>query len=308
MSRSRWIALGFVGLSSAAPLLFVSPAEAAVTVGSDLTRPADLGVGCPNGAAECTFAQTNPAGQFVSPIDGVIVRWRVKGSSGISAEMVRLRVIRPAAAPGAFLGAGRSEPGLLPATPPPAQIYMFATRLPVRAGDRVGLDGPAPFISVWNADPAAGAFSSWGPELEEGGSGRPPDTSFSGELLVNADVEPDADCDELGDETQDSSIDPHGCDRDPPDTTVTKAPKDKVKTKKKWATVSFEFTASEPGSTFECSLDGGPFDPCASPVTERVRAKRKATLHEFQVRATDPAGNADPTPATDDFKLKRKRR
>jgi hypothetical protein len=81
-----------------------------------------------------------------------------------------------------------------------------------------------------------------------------------------------------------------------------------VKTRKKRATLSFEFISSEPGSSFECSLDGGPYEPCASPEVEKVKAKRKAKLHVFGVRATDPAGNADPTPATDDFKLRRKRR
>jgi hypothetical protein len=85
-----------------------------------------------------------------------------------------------------------------------------------------------------------------------------------------------------------------------PDTTITKGPKDKTRKK----TASFEFTSSEPNSTFECKLDNGLFQPCASPHTVKVKKGK----HNFQVRAKDPAGNVDATPATDAWKVKKKRK
>jgi hypothetical protein len=58
--------------------------------------------------------------------------------------------------------------------------------------------------------------------------------------------------------------------------------------------VQFEFDASEKYVTFECSLDGAGYAACASgdtfgPVTDGA--------HSFSVRATDRAGNIDPSPA-----------
>jgi hypothetical protein len=50
------------------------------------------------------------------------------------------------------------------------------------------------------------------------------------------------------------------------------------------------------GASFECSLDGGAFEPCASGVTEFVKARKKFKRHEFRVRATDIAGNRDESP------------
>ena len=88
---------------------------------------------------------------------------------------------------------------------------------------------------------------------------------------------------------------------DPPETTITKGPKHK--TRKRRAT--FEFTADEPGSTFACSLDGGPLEACTSPTTY---GKLKRKKHSFAVVATDAAGNADATPATDGWKIKKKHR
>ncbi|HWB57305.1 MAG TPA: Ig-like domain-containing protein [Gaiellaceae bacterium] len=59
---------------------------------------------------------------------------------------------------------------------------------------------------------------------------------------------------------------------------------------------SFEFDSSEPGSTFECRLDGSiDWDPCASPAPVGPLADGS---HTFDVRATDPAGNTDGTPAS----------
>ena len=59
----------------------------------------------------------------------------------------------------------------------------------------------------------------------------------------------------------------------------------------------FVFSASDPGSTFECSLDGGPFLPCTSPWNEPTGPGS----HTLTVRAVDPQGNVDGTPVTLSF-------
>lgn len=84
-----------------------------------------------------------------------------------------------------------------------------------------------------------------------------------------------------------------------PETTITKAPAKKSKRKKP----KFEFNSPVAGVTFECSLDKAPFAPCASPSKVKVKKGR----HTFAVRAVE-AGLADPTPATHNWKRKRKRK
>ncbi|MBA3330446.1 MAG: hypothetical protein H0T39_06155, partial [Actinobacteria bacterium] len=56
----------------------------------------------------------------------------------------------------------------------------------------------------------------------------------------------------------------------------------------------FTFFASEPGSRFTCSLDAAAFTGCSSPL--ELGGLTPGT-HNFAVRATDAAGNTDPTPA-----------
>jgi large repetitive protein len=56
----------------------------------------------------------------------------------------------------------------------------------------------------------------------------------------------------------------------------------------------FSFSADDPAATFACSLDGAAFSSCASPTTYTGLAEGP---HTFRVRATDQAGNTDPTPA-----------
>ena len=61
---------------------------------------------------------------------------------------------------------------------------------------------------------------------------------------------------------------------------------------------SFSFTADEPGTAFECSLDGGQFAPCASPKTYSLLAVGE---HTFRVRGAErrpgvrPAGRGTHT-------------
>ena len=57
----------------------------------------------------------------------------------------------------------------------------------------------------------------------------------------------------------------------------------------------FAFTSTETGSTFECRLDGGSYDPCTSP---KDYVGLDGGAHTFEVRATDAAGNGDPSPAS----------
>jgi hypothetical protein len=76
----------------------------------------------------------------------------------------------------------------------------------------------------------------------------------------------------------------------PPQTRITSAPPATTPL----TTARLEFDADEPFSTFECSLDGAPFTPCASPV---LYSGLQPGPHTFAVRATDANGNPDPTPA-----------
>jgi hypothetical protein len=68
---------------------------------------------------------------------------------------------------------------------------------------------------------------------------------------------------------------------------------------------AFEFSSTEPGSTFECAIDKGTPAVCTSPFSVKVKARRKP--HGFSVVAVDAAGNRDATPATYGWKVKRKR-
>ncbi|MDA0181841.1 Ig-like domain-containing protein [Solirubrobacter phytolaccae] len=60
-------------------------------------------------------------------------------------------------------------------------------------------------------------------------------------------------------------------------------------------TPTWTFTATEAGSTFECALDGAAHTACPTPYTAPTLS---AGQHTLSVRAVDPAGNRDNTPAT----------
>ena len=63
-------------------------------------------------------------------------------------------------------------------------------------------------------------------------------------------------------------------------------------------TPMFNFSASEGGASFQCSVDGGAFSACSSPFTTATLSEGN---HTFAVRATDQAQNTDPVPETRSF-------
>ena len=82
-----------------------------------------------------------------------------------------------------------------------------------------------------------------------------------------------------------------GSDLTPPQTTISAGPSATVPN----GQATFEFTSSEPSSTFQCSLDAAAYTACTSPKAYSGLAKGS---HTFNVRAADASGNVDPTPAT----------
>lgn len=285
----------------AGSLLVPPSVGAAQTFGSSLADLPNTTTG--GGSLTWGLASLPPsstaAGGLTSPIDGVIVRWRIRvGDTHTTA--VALRVTRPGNSD-TRTGAGTSAT----VTPALDATSEFATRLPVQQGDGLGLDIPAGQIRASHGPVLNARIIFWSPPLQDGEAPRANTNDILDELLINADVEPDADDDGFGDETQDGCPDnpvtqQPPCDTSPPETSITKQPKDK--TRKKSAT--FEFTSSEPGSTFECSLDGAAFAPCSSPHALRVKRGK----HFFAVRAKDAAGNTDGSPATASWKVKKKRK
>lgn len=79
----------------------------------------------------------------------------------------------------------------------------------------------------------------------------------------------------------------------PPQTTI-------LSTRVTGASAKLVFASSEPGSSFQCRLDGAIFRPCGSPRRYR---RLPPGRHRFQVRVVDAAGNTDPSPAQRRFSV-----
>jgi hypothetical protein len=81
-------------------------------------------------------------------------------------------------------------------------------------------------------------------------------------------------------------------DTTPPETKIMSKPPATTKS----TSAKFSFSANERGSTFQCSLDGAPFGSCLR--AQVFPGPLASGNHTLQVRAADPAGNTDLTPAS----------
>jgi hypothetical protein len=154
----------------------------------------------------------------------------------------------------------------------------FTTNLPIKAGDTIALrmvsgTGVPLFLSGNSAD-VVDFFSPLDPA--QGVAASAVSGGGSQQLLVQATVQ----------------------DTVPPDTVIDTGPAGTVRT----ATPTFTFHATEANSSFECHYDTQAFASCSGPGGSDTPAAPLADgSHSFEVRATDPAGNTDPTPAQASF-------
>jgi hypothetical protein len=89
---------------------------------------------------------------------------------------------------------------------------------------------------------------------------------------------------------------PPPADTTPPDTTIVSGPSGVTNDN----TPTFTYSSTESGSSFQCRVDAGTWVGCTSPWTTSALADG---AHTVAVRATDAAGNTDPTPATQSFTI-----
>jgi hypothetical protein len=185
----------FVVVAGPAGLATPSGAVAATTVGNDCVGSVS--------ASNATFVQIaaapgNPLPAAV-PAAGIITKWKVNTISFPGTGTEKLKVVRPTGTPNQFTVVGETPFGTITGGP-----TTFAARLPVQAGDHIGVYGiaatpgviycntgqPADVAGQLGGDPALNSTPTFAPA-----NGVAP--------AVTATVEADADGDGFGDETQD---------------------------------------------------------------------------------------------------------
>ena len=191
--RTRMVAL-ITSAAVSAMCVSASSATAAVTIGATFTP--DLGCGSPS----ATLQAVSPNGQYAAPSTGVLTSWSFQADA--SPPQLKFKVGR---------SAGGSEFTIVGDSPrqtmTPNMLNSFPTRIPVQAGDVIGYyhEGPAGgdkcvrdaavtySTRFVNVDPAPGNTMTYM-------------TVGALQIDLSAVLEPDADCDGLGDETQDTNV------------------------------------------------------------------------------------------------------
>jgi hypothetical protein len=155
----------------------LSQADAAtVTIGPDLTAPLETSTfSCPI-VGGCLYSQHSPS--YTSPVTGAIVRWRVLRGYGPMA----LRVLNgnTAGATGAVV------------TPAAESLETFSTDLPIKVGERFGVElrlGVGGESRIGRTPPATSAVDFFAPSPASGEPASP--SSYKEyELLLNVDIQP----------------------------------------------------------------------------------------------------------------------
>jgi hypothetical protein len=281
-------------------------ASAATTIGSNLANPANV-ERCGFGtfvAMErfCLVVQASQTtdvapGGLTAPSDGVIVRWRMKTGTtnpDVTQIKVGLRLFKgdTRGASGGLFMFPLDEPG----------IHSYDSRLPIKAGERIGLDSYTTTndvngggLPVSYSAPGAGIFDEYSSPT---GNDPPNQSAADYELLLQAEIEPDVDHDGFGDETQDLCPTNAGTQspclsRTSPRATVSYA---NVQDLIKQRTVKVRLTSNESGTGFANgklrvagSRRGFTLISTEAPVVAGKRATLRLRLTKRALKATKQA-------------------
>jgi hypothetical protein len=203
MARWRWSTL-VVALA----VLSLPPASASASIILGQTGPSSFG-DCSGGSAytELQFSTAGPPSYTVPAGGGVITSWSHQGGAS-EAGQLKLKMYRVVTSPTLYTVVGQSSFTSMT----PNVLIGGITRIPVQAGDVLGYTRAADSVMTCLINTVAS-----GDVVRDAPGADTPDgmnttfSSGSGQLRVNmtAVLEPDADHDDFGDETQD------GCPTDP---------------------------------------------------------------------------------------------
>ncbi|MGB7587801.1 MAG: PASTA domain-containing protein [Solirubrobacterales bacterium] len=180
MRRGRRFAMTLALAVTMGAVLVTSAGASTVTVGSPLTAtfaPVEF----PNQRTIFNSALPESGAFVTSPVTGAIVRWRIVGASG---GPFKLRVLTPGSA-NTYTGAGTSGGGL----PTSTAVQTFATVLPIKVGQTIGLDNTASTDKIGQATVGGASFGFIKPPVAEGATAS--GTELPGEEVgFNADIQP----------------------------------------------------------------------------------------------------------------------
>jgi hypothetical protein len=269
--------------SLAAALLLPSSGLAATEIGRLAPQGTGLACAANEGHTVSTVASGQPNPWAVPAGGGVITEWKTRAGAGGGTMALQI-LSQDAANNGTFSVLAESAVE----TPAASAVDTFKTRLPVKGGELLGLRVASASPDCRYTAPGQGftEFSKTPAALPNSGPVMYPNGTADLGINVTASIEADKDNDGFGDETQD------GCPKKgnrqddciKPTVQLDKTPKKKTKKPK----AKFKFSSDDAKATFECSVDGKRFKPCASPL--RVK-KLKPGKHSFAVRATDGNDN-----------------
>jgi hypothetical protein len=204
-SRSAQVALAVFLL-----VLAAAPATLAATIIGQTDAPATATLDTVAGPHFVAQIGTAGAPSYTAPAPGVITSWSAQLGNGADAGSyeLALHTLRPFFA--SYIDTGQDREVVPLAAAQLETLLTFSARLPVQAGDTIGLwvfgaegvSGPGVFVNPEAADgDTVGRIDA--PEPVLGDQFTIPATFTNSRLLISAVIEPDADNDGFGDETQD---------------------------------------------------------------------------------------------------------
>ena len=198
LAKTASVAVIVVAALAAAP----SGASAATHVGATFTP--GTGNSC-LGGPDYELLQTGRASgpSYATPSDGVLTVWSFQADDSVQTVMT-LRVFRPTGTAHQYqVIADGSE---LKTISPSSGLHNFPTRIPVQAGDFIGIRSTTGECALSTLNPADTYDYKSGTATAVGALGNYL-SSLNGWIIdISATLEPDADNDGFGDESQDQCV------------------------------------------------------------------------------------------------------